>query len=204
MSDLLILITNPTKSDNVGYNIIIDLSTSQMETKEVLKFIDDAVSAKTGKHLNNLQRSIIESALNFQKYADIATEYNRTEGHVRDVAYELFQLLSNIFDESVSNRNLKSVVERHGNFNFSFGDNSIQNNNNHKGDNIIGSINLGSDHPKSTLNKSQLKTDIPLQNKQIAKIKKLRKCGLSDEEIAELLEINLEEIKNIASVELSE
>jgi DNA-binding transcriptional regulator YiaG len=172
-----------------------------MDIKEVLQFIDDAVFAKTGKHLNNLQRTILEGTLNHQKYADIANAYDRTEGHVRDVAYKLLKLLSHVFDEPVSKGNLQSVLERKGNINFSFGDNSINNNNNNISDNIIGSINIGSEHPKSTLDKSELKRDYSLQNKQIAKIKKLRKCGLGEEEIAELLEISLELVKNIETGE---
>jgi hypothetical protein len=113
------------------------------------------------------------------------------------VGYELLQMLSYIFDEPVSKYNLQSVLERQKGFNFSFVDKSIQRNNNIS-DNIIGCINLGSDQPKKTSNKSPLKNDTNLPNQQIAKIKKLRKCGLSDEEIADILDISsLEVFKNI-------
>lgn len=177
-----------------------------MDINEVLQFIDEAMSAKNGKHLNDLQRKIIEGVLNRQKYADIADDYERSQGHVKDVGYELLQMLSDIFDETVTKGNLKSVLERQGNFKLYLIDNIVQSNrnNNNIGDRIIGSINMGSDDPKSTSDKSQIQNVTPIQNQEIARIKKLRKCGLSDEEIADVLDIPLEAVKNIETVEFDE
>ena len=39
-----------------------------MDIKELLKFVDESMFAKTGKRLNDLQRTVIEGALNGQKY----------------------------------------------------------------------------------------------------------------------------------------
>src|SRR4028118_967397 len=93
-----------------------------MDTADILKFVDEVVCAKTGKHLNDLQRGIIEGTLKRQKYCDIAETYGCTAGHAKDVGYALLQMLSDVFDESVDKGNLKSVLERQGNLNISFGD----------------------------------------------------------------------------------
>lgn len=109
-----------------------------MHVHEVLQFVEKAVYAKTGKRLNDLQRAIIEGTLKRQKYDDIAEKCGCSAGHVKDVGYELLQMLSDVFDEPVDKKNLKSVLERQGNLNISLGDKSINSN-------IIGCINMGSE-----------------------------------------------------------
>ena len=54
-----------------------------MDIKELLKFVDESMFAKTGKRLNDLQRKVIEGALNHQKYVDIADGFEKSEGHVK-------------------------------------------------------------------------------------------------------------------------
>jgi hypothetical protein len=161
-----------------------------MEIREVLQFVDEVMYAKTGKHLNDLQRGIIEGTLKRQKYSEIADTYRLTEGHVKDVGYELLQMLSDVFDEPVDKNNLKSVLERQGNLNISFGDN-----------NIIGYINVCSDRPNVTPDKSQPATpDFQQRSKnqtKIETIEKLRQFGLSDEQIASALEVPLEVVKQV-------
>jgi hypothetical protein len=161
-----------------------------MDVKELLKFVDESMFAKTGKRLNDLQRQVIEGALKHQKYGDIAESFERSEGHVKDTGYELLQMLSDIFEEPVSKTNLKSVLERQRSTTFNVSDGSVGN-----VSHVIGCVNFNSDRP--TPNQVPLeKTDV-LQEKQIAKIKKLRDRGLTNEEIAELLEIPLEAIENL-------
>ncbi len=41
-----------------------------MDIREVLQFVEEVVYAKTGQHLNDLQRRIIEGTLKRQKYMD--------------------------------------------------------------------------------------------------------------------------------------
>ncbi|MBE9164221.1 MULTISPECIES: hypothetical protein [Microcoleaceae] len=164
-----------------------------MDIREVLEFVDQVVYDKTGKHLNDLQRGIIEGTLNRLKYAEIADSYRLSEGHVKDRGYELLQMLSDVFDEPVDKHNLKSVLERKGNLNISFGDN-----------NIMGYINICSDRPTPTPNKSQPATPDFQRDQYQAKIEmvaKLRQFGLKDEQIAELLGLTLEEVKQVDSEE---
>lgn len=65
-----------------------------MNAGDVLLVVDDSLYVKTGKRVNNLQKGVISSILNHQKYADIAEEFDKNEGYVKDVVYELFQLRS--------------------------------------------------------------------------------------------------------------
>jgi len=160
-----------------------------MDIHEVLQFVDKVVYAKTGKRLNDLQRGIIEGTLKQQKYSEIADTYRLTQGHVKDVGYELLQMLSDTFDEPVDKGNLKSVLERQDNLNISFGNN-----------NIIGYINVCSDRPTATPDENQAKTPDFQQAKDEAKIEtigKLRQFGLSDEQIAEVLRLTLEEVQQM-------
>jgi len=163
-----------------------------MDIHQVLEFVDKVVYAKTGKRLNDLQRGIIEGTLKQQKYSEIADTYRLTQGHVKDVGYELLQMLSDTFDEPVDKGNLKSVLARQGNLNIS--DCTIGNSN------IIGYINVCSDRPTTTPDENQAKTPDFQQAKDEAKIEtigKLRQFGLSDEQIAEVLRLTLEEVQQM-------
>jgi hypothetical protein len=159
-----------------------------MDIKEVLQFVDDVVYAKKGKHLNDLQRAIIEGTLKRQKYSEIADTCRCSEGHVKDMGYELLQVLSDAFGEPVDKSNLKSVLERQGNLNISFGDS-----------NIIGYINICSDKTTtSDKNQSQTPKFQQFQDKtKIETVNKLRQFGLSDEQIAEALGLTLDEVKQV-------
>ena len=163
----------------------------QMAIREVLEFLDNAVYAKTGKHLNDLQRAIIEGTLKQQKYSEIAENHRRSEGHVKDVGYELLQMLSEVFDEEVDKGNLKSVLERQGNLNITFGNS-----------NIIGYINVCTDRPIPTSDKKQNQPSDFQQSKNLSKIEmvcKLREFGLKNEQISEVLGLELEKVKQMGS-----
>lgn len=164
-----------------------------MDITAILQFVDEVVYAKTGKRLSDLQRGIIEGTLKRQKYSEIAESYGCTAGHAKDVCYELLQMLSDVFGESVDKNNLKSVLERQG-MNIPFGDRSINSN-------IIGYINVCCDQPTATPNKSQPETPNFQQRDKnkanIGTVGKLRKFGLSDEQIAEVLGLALEEVKQV-------
>jgi NB-ARC domain len=83
-----------------------------MDVQEILNFADDLVFANTGKHLESLQQSILRSAWQGQKYSKIADEFHCTEGHVKDVASELWQLFSKILGEEVNKANFRVRLEQ--------------------------------------------------------------------------------------------
>ncbi|XZN98213.1 MAG: hypothetical protein ACM65K_08005 [Microcoleus sp.] len=167
-----------------------------MDTAHILQFVDEVVCAKTGKHLNDLQRGIIEGILKQQKYSDIADTYGCTAGHAKDVGYKLLQMLSDVFDEPVDKYNLKSVLERQSNINV-VGD---YNNNFGGNSNTINYINVCSDPPTATVDKSQPATPDYQDSTNQVKIEmvgKLRQLGLKDEQIAEVLGLALEVVKSL-------
>lgn len=164
-----------------------------MDSPEVLQFVDEVVYAKTGKRLNDLQRGIIEGTLKRQKYCDIAKNYNCTVGHTKEVGYELWRMLSEVFGEPVDKKHLQSILERQSNVNISLGNKSSNS--------IIGCINFGSDRPNPTPDKSQPVTAGFQQSNnnqtKMEKIDKLRQYGLNDEQIAEVLELPLEVVNQV-------
>ncbi|MEG4519516.1 MULTISPECIES: NB-ARC domain-containing protein [unclassified Microcoleus] len=83
-----------------------------MDAQEILNLADDLVFANTGKHLEPLQHSILRSAWQGQKYSKIADEFHCTEGHVKDVASELWQLFSKILGEEVNKANFRVRLEQ--------------------------------------------------------------------------------------------
>jgi NB-ARC domain len=89
------------------------ITSSTMDIAEVLKIADDLMFDSTSKYLDNLQRSIVEGVWEGKTYQDIANSTDRTEGHIRDSAADLWQEISDAIGENVRKSNFKSVVERH-------------------------------------------------------------------------------------------
>ncbi len=143
-----------------------------------------------------MQRKIIEGILKQQKYSDIADSYGCTAGHAKDIGYKLLQMLSDIFGESVDKSNLKSVLKRQSTINI-----ALNNSNNIGGNsNTINYINACSELPNTTPDKSQSPTpDFQDGTNQvkIEMIGKLRQLGLSDEQIAEVVGLALEIVRQI-------
>ncbi|MEB3282660.1 MAG: ATP-binding protein [Lyngbya sp.] len=120
-----------------------------MEIQEVLKWTDDLIFAKTGKHLDSLQRAILEGAWERQGYKKIAENYHCTEDHVRKTAWELWQLLSKILGENIKKSNVRAILEdvKGSNVLYSSFNDCIQ----------IGDINICSElynHPKTVKKRS--------------------------------------------------
>lgn len=184
------------KADKDGYTNYSSPTPLLMDTAHILQFVDKVLSAKTGRHLNDLQRGIIEGILKRQKYSDIADSYGCTAGHAKDVGYELLQMLSDAFDEPVDKGNLESVLERQLNLNINFGDRTT----NFGNSNTINYINGCSELPTPTPDKSRSETpDFQASTNQvkIEMVGKLRQLGLKDEQIAEVLGLALEVVKQI-------
>lgn len=108
-----------------------------MNVKEVLQFVDKLVVEKTGKHLDDVQKAVIEGTWDRKSYHDIAEQSHVTEGYVGDIASELWQLLSELLDEDIKKSNFRSTLERIrigdsqnpniciGNHNFFFGSQTV-------------------------------------------------------------------------------
>ena len=83
-----------------------------MAVATALAFIDRIFFTNTGKHLNDLENTIIQQVWQGKKYLAIAEEYSCTEGHVKDTASELWKILSAALGEKVTKTNFRSVIER--------------------------------------------------------------------------------------------
>lgn len=83
-----------------------------MNLEEMLKLADDLVFARTGKHLNDLQKMILRGTWEDEGYKEIANEVHRSEDRVREVGMELWQMLSQEFGEKVSKSNFRASMER--------------------------------------------------------------------------------------------
>jgi len=168
-----------------------------MDIPQTVQFVDEAVCTKTGKRLNDLQRRIIAGILNRQKYADVAETYDYSDKHVKKVSHELLQMLSDIFGEQVKKSNLESVLERQ--INLKIIGNKTGNKITQQNIIGIGCINNCPNSSTPTPDKNQSETPEFHGHNQanIEKIYKLRQFGLSDEQIAEVLELPLDVVKQV-------
>lgn len=186
-------------ADKLGFN------TQTMDATEVLKYLDELVLNQTGKHLDSLQRAIIKGVLNGRKYAEIAKEYQCTRGHAKDEAYALWQILSEALGEDLNKSNFRASVERLGlaNFQSPIVGNRVR----------VRDINLCA-NPSQVNEKSELEnlesiisetpTDINGTSNNIETGRKLAKLetiprliniGLTAEQIAQVLDLPLEEVE---------
>ena len=83
-----------------------------MNIESSLNWVDNLIYNYNQTHLNNLQRIIISQVLLGKKYLEIAEAYGYTEGHIKDIASEIWKLLSEICKEKVRKSNFKSLLKR--------------------------------------------------------------------------------------------
>ncbi|MEG4321674.1 MULTISPECIES: NB-ARC domain-containing protein [unclassified Microcoleus] len=84
-----------------------------MDVKEVLRFTDNLVFAKTGKHLDDLQETVLRGVWQGKTYIQIADESDYSEGYTRDVTSKLFKVLSKLLREDINKSNFRSTMERY-------------------------------------------------------------------------------------------
>ncbi len=175
-----------------------------MDWQTVLNSIDELVFQQTGKHLSNLQMGILKGVLNNEKYREIAEQYKCSNGHVKDEGYELWQLLSEIFGEKLNKSNFVPTVERLGftNSQHQIIGNPVQ----------IGNINLcnnpeitelknrdfvneKSDNQNTTF--CQPTIENVLHTNKLKTVSKLIKLGLTAQQIAEAVDLPLNEIQQL-------
>lgn len=83
-----------------------------MNAQDLVSYLDDLLFSKTGKHIDTLQMAILRGVLKGQKYGDIAQEYGCSNGHAKDEAYKLWQLLSDTLGEDINKSNFRATIER--------------------------------------------------------------------------------------------
>ncbi|MDQ2098580.1 MAG: NB-ARC domain-containing protein [Tychonema bourrellyi B0820] len=97
-----------------------------MDVKELSKWTDEQVFAKTGQHLDSLHKSILESVLQRQSFHKIAGNNGYSYDHVKKEGAKLWKLLSAVFSEEIEQKNVRSILENQaGSTIYSFGNSSL-------------------------------------------------------------------------------
>jgi len=82
-----------------------------MDIQKLSKWTDEQVFAKTGQHLDSLQKSILESVLQRQNFHKIAGNNGYSYDHVKKEGAKLWKLLSDVFSEDIEQKNVRSILE---------------------------------------------------------------------------------------------
>ena len=165
-----------------------------MNTQELINYLDELLYDSTGKHIDSLQVDILKGVLNGKKYKEIAKEYKCSAGYVKDEAYKLWQLLSDTLGEDISKSNFRATVER-----------IIAKNSQFVGNFQIDKLNFcPNSHPEIEENEDVITDEqilIESTQKQVKRetVPRLVKLGLNAEQIAEALDLPIQEVRKIMS-----
>lgn len=83
-----------------------------MDVTEISQFADQLIFAKKGKHLDDLQKTVIAGVYEGKTYDTIAEECHRSESRVRSVGRQLWKLLSESLGEDINKYNFCWTIER--------------------------------------------------------------------------------------------
>jgi hypothetical protein len=83
-----------------------------MDVNEVLQLVDRLVVKQTGKHLDNVQKAIVQGTWDKESYEQIAEKCHVSKNYVADVGSELWQVLSKALGEDIKKTNFISTIER--------------------------------------------------------------------------------------------
>ena len=70
-----------------------------MSVEKVIVLVDRLIYTHTGKHLSDLQNTILREVWQGKKYLEIADEYGCTEGHAKDAGSLLMEIIIKSFSE---------------------------------------------------------------------------------------------------------
>lgn len=161
--------------------IILSDRQSTMDKQKVIEYLDELVFSSTKKHFNDLQRSIIEGVLNGEKYEQIGKKCHRSKNHIKDEAYKLWQLLSDILNEDINKHNFCSTIERITATNVQIGHINLCSNSNSEDEEIKQFIKETKNIIQSVKNRTKIET-----------IPRLLQLGLTYEQIAQALNLPLQ------------
>lgn len=143
-----------------------------MDIQRALAFADQVVFAKTGKHVDDLQAGVFVGSLQRQRYNEIAKVLQCTEGYAKDIGYELWSILSEYFGEEVNKSNLRATLLRKG---------------------ILNSVSCYQDSSQDSTNSPEFLRGVDYAKSEA--IHSLRKMGLSNQQIAQALNLSLDKIE---------
>jgi GTPase SAR1 family protein len=109
-----------------------------MTLTEVLDLVDRLVKKQRGKHLNDLEKKVIQGLWEHKTYHQIASQYGYDENYIGDVSRRLFRQLSEELSQDIKKSNFCWTIER-ANYSQFFGS-------------VSGTVNFYSSYPTSSPN----------------------------------------------------
>jgi formylglycine-generating enzyme required for sulfatase activity len=85
---------------------------AQISRDNLREIADEMILTKTGKHLNDTEQLVIQGTLANQTYEQIAVSAEYSMRHLKNVAIKLWGVLSEVFGEKVTKKNLKAYLEQ--------------------------------------------------------------------------------------------
>lgn len=82
-----------------------------MTLEKALQLIEAALEAKTGKHLTPVEKQILKAARNNETYHQVADSLYLSVGYIKDLAYPLWQELSDLFGQKVTKNNFAKILQ---------------------------------------------------------------------------------------------
>ncbi|MFK8186403.1 MAG: NB-ARC domain-containing protein [Phormidesmis sp.] len=79
-----------------------------MRKDTAIEYADQLLYERTGKHLSDLQSRILQQTWQGHTYGQVASSAGYSEGHVKDVAAQLWKALSEALGERITKGNLRS------------------------------------------------------------------------------------------------
>ena len=162
--------------------LILCLKMNVFDIQSLITTIDNLIFSYTGEHLDDVQSEILEGVINHQKYIEIAKNHHRSDKYVKDVAGKLWKTLSQILGEEVNKANFKSSLRR---YYYNVAKDNIF------GIQQISERNICNSWPENPLQKPTFDEDYKLEIAQ-----QLLKEGLTVEQIARVLKLPLELVKD--------
>ncbi len=82
-----------------------------MTVKKALQLLEAALEANTGKHLTPVEKEILKAAENNETYHQVADSLYLSVGYIKDLAYPLWQNLSDLFGQKVTKNNFAKILQ---------------------------------------------------------------------------------------------
>jgi CheY-like chemotaxis protein len=81
-----------------------------MTLEEAIKWVESTLEAKTGKQLTTPEKGILKAAWENETYNAVADSLYISVGHIKDLAYPLWQRLSDLLGEKVTKNNFRRLL----------------------------------------------------------------------------------------------
>ncbi|MDB9509942.1 response regulator [Kamptonema animale CS-326] len=86
---------------------------STTTSDEALQLIEATLESKTGKQLTPPEKEILKAAWDNETYSNVAESLYLSVGYIKDLAWLLWQCLSDAFEEKITKNNFRRVIETH-------------------------------------------------------------------------------------------